>query len=164
MKPLGEAQAKLLQGLHSTGPARWAIRSNVNQHAQMLREVMVAYMMETLAYKLNHDGIEKVKGLVVCPAANLHYWWQAGWQGPVLSSVQFMKRDAPDDTFDVLVVDAQNDYPAKFVDQLDAFLTDPNAPHALLWLPTVTDEQAMIEQAPLMAPLARHRFVTLRID
>lgn len=145
---LTPTQRKLVNELLGYGPQRWALVPSKDA-AQYIRPVMAEYLrMQTV--------MEERKGIVVCPSANMHFWWAAGWQGDVLTSVQFLNATPPAEKIDAVVFDKVDDND-KFIGQLDAFLAAGHAENAVLWLA----EESRVE---LGRTLAKHRFVILNIN
>lgn len=146
---LTPTQGKMVNDMRMAGPTRWLMLTSIDSKP-FVRAVMTAYVAE-----------EKVcsakAALVVSPASMMHLWQQAGWKGDHLSSVQFMNGvTSSDHTIGVAAFDEQVEYPAKFIERLDVFLTD-HAERCVFHAPTEP-------QAELTRVLARHRFVVLNVN
>ncbi len=147
---LTKTQRSLVDALTKAGPARWALDVSP-EAAPFIRVVMSAYLQENC----NYLGMP---GLVVSPAATMHNWWAAGWQGQHITSVGFLQTLPVNlrAVYGVVLFDEQQMYSAKFLQRLDEFFA-VHAERCLFRLPAKPDEG-------LKKVLVKNRFITIKVN
>lgn len=146
---LTPTQRDLVNAMTNAGPARW--RLDVKPASSpYIRAVLATFLQENSTYL-------ETTGLVISPAAVMHNWWAAGWQGAHITPVSFFKLPAyPVKHFGVVVIDEQGMYSERFLRHLDELLTT-QAERAVFWLPPEPPPE-------LKAVLLKHLFIPLRIN